>query len=65
MKADRKTKGEKSPPDAKTAKRSRRVAPKTNGKHPLATYEHIPVGIVEASLDGNYVDANAEFCRIL
>ncbi|MGZ9235651.1 MAG: PAS domain S-box protein, partial [Anaerolineales bacterium] len=66
MKADRKTKAEKSPSTtAKAVKSPRRIAQKTNGKHPLIAYEHIPIGIVETSLDGKYVDVNEEFCRIL
>src|SRR5215211_822510 len=65
MKVDRKPKAEKSPPAVKAVKGARRAAPRTNGKHPLAAYEHIPIGIVEASLDGNYIEVNEEFCRIL
>jgi PAS domain S-box-containing protein len=65
MKTDRKTKAEKSPPKLKAVKRSSGVQPKPNGKHPLTTYEHIPVGVVEVSLDGKYMDVNEEFCRIL
>ena len=65
MKVDRKTKTEKSPPKVKAVKSGRRAAPKTNGKHPLAAYEHIPVGIVETSLDGRYIEVNEEFCRIM
>ena len=65
MKVDRKTKAAKSPPAVKTVKGGRRAAPRTNGNLPLAGYEHIPVGIVEVSLDGNYIDVNEEFCRIL
>ena len=65
MKTDRKIKAAKSPSTTKVAKRGVRAAPKANGKHPLAAYEHIPIGIVEASLDGKYVDVNEEFCRIL
>src|SRR5688572_20352474 len=57
MKTDRKIKAVKSPTKAKPAK--------TNGKHPLVAYEHIPVGIVESSLDGKYMDVNEEFCRVL
>ena len=30
----------------------------------LATYEHAPIGIIESSLEGNYVNCNEEFCRI-
>src|SRR5687768_2992949 len=65
MKVDRKPKAEKSLPAVKMVKGGRRAAPKANGKHPLAAYEHLPVGIVEASLDGKYMDVNEEFCRIL
>jgi PAS domain S-box-containing protein len=65
MKMDRKIKAAKSPSTTKAVKSGRRVAPKTNGKHPLTAYEHIPIGIVEASLDGKYMDVNEEFCRIL
>src|SRR5215208_3830212 len=65
MKTDRKLKAEKTPPKMKTINKSQRVASKTNGKHPLATYEHLPIGIVESSLEGKYIEANEEFCRIL
>jgi PAS domain S-box-containing protein len=65
MKADRKTKAEKGPPAAKAVKSGGRVASQTNGKPLLAAYEHIPVGLVETSLDGKYMDVNEEFCRIL
>jgi PAS domain S-box-containing protein len=65
MKVDRKTKAEKSPPATKAVKSGGRRASRTNGKHTLAAYEHISVGIVEASLDGKYMDVNEEFCRIL
>lgn len=65
MKTDRKPKAEKSPPKVKAVKETKRAVPKTNGKHPLAAYEHIPVGIVESSLEGRYMDVNEEFCRIL
>ncbi|HLF74307.1 MAG TPA: PAS domain S-box protein [Anaerolineales bacterium] len=30
----------------------------------LATYEHTPIGLVECSLEGKYVNVNEEFCRI-
>ena len=65
MKTDRKIKAEKSPPKGRAVKGNSRAVPKSNGKHLLAIYEHIPVGIAEASLDGRYMDVNEEFCRIL
>jgi PAS domain S-box-containing protein len=64
MKSDRKIKPEKTPPKVKAVKGVQQVSPKTNGKHPLASYEHIPIGIVECALDGKYMDVNEEFCRI-
>lgn len=42
-----------------------RSRPKPKKRNPLAAYEHIPIGIVEASPAGNYVGFNEEFCRIL
>lgn len=42
-----------------------KTTPKSDGKYPLAAYEHLHVGIVETSLTGKYIDANPEFCRIL
>jgi PAS domain S-box-containing protein len=65
MKTDRKIKAVKSPPGVKTARGNGRAAHKSTGKQPLVAYEHIPVGIVESSLDGKYMDVNEEFCRIL
>jgi PAS domain S-box-containing protein len=65
MKVDRKTKAEKSPPAKKTVKSARRTVPRTNGNHPLIAYEHFPIGIVETSPAGKYMDVNEEFCRIL
>ncbi|HET9911626.1 MAG TPA: PAS domain S-box protein [Anaerolineales bacterium] len=54
---------------AVTVKKVHGSAPKTTsrsiGKYPLTAYEHLHIGIVEASLDGKYIDANEEFCRIL
>lgn len=65
MKTNSKIKTEKRPPKAKAVKDNRRVASRTNGKHPLTVYQHLPIGIVEASLNGNYMDVNEEICRIL
>jgi PAS domain S-box-containing protein len=33
-------------------------------KHMLELYKYVPIGIVECSLDGRYINVNAEFCRI-
>src|SRR5215216_5515797 len=69
MKTDRKLKTEKRPPGSKKVGNVSRPAVAepvpSNGKHPLAAYEHIPVGIVETSIEGKYIHVNEEFCRIL
>ncbi|MBN2118042.1 MAG: PAS domain S-box protein [Anaerolineales bacterium] len=64
IKTQRKTAAESVPSKGKPAKKVRRSAPKTNRKHPLAIYKHLHIGIVESLLDGRYIDANEEFCRI-
>ena len=69
IKTQRKAKAPSESYKVGTARKARSSAPKRtskpNGKHPLAAYEHLHIGIVEASPDGKYVDANEEFCRIL
>ncbi len=68
MKTDRKAQAEQKLPKPKATRGSPRAGAKTvpaNGKHPLATYENAPIGIVEAALDGQYINTNEEFCRIL
>ncbi|HSB00838.1 MAG TPA: PAS domain S-box protein [Anaerolineales bacterium] len=66
MKTQRKAKAESA--SYKAIKKGRRSLPKTasrsNGNHPLA-YEHLHIGIVQSSLNGEYMDVNEEFCRIL
>jgi len=64
MKPDRKIKAEKPSPKIKAVKETRRTPLKSNGKHPLVSYEHIPIGIVECSPEGKYIEVNEEFCRI-
>jgi two-component system, NarL family, sensor histidine kinase UhpB len=36
-----------------------------NVKHRQIIEQHLPIGIVESSLDGTYLDVNEEFCRML
>ncbi|MGZ9226474.1 MAG: PAS domain-containing protein, partial [Anaerolineales bacterium] len=68
MKTDRKTKVGSDVDKAKTEQKRGRSGSKSvlksNGKNPLTSYEHIPVGIVECSPDARYVNINEEFCRI-
>lgn len=55
----------KVPPTGKPRKSAPKMNAKANGKHSMAIYEHLHVGIVEASPEGSYIDVNEEFCRIL
>ncbi len=68
MKMDRKAKTGAAAEKLQVTGKSRRVTSKSasmpNGKHPLASYEHIPIGIVESSPDGKHLNVNEEFCRI-
>ena len=46
----------------------RSPAPSTSqlhAKHQHIINERLPIGIVESSLDGRYIDVNDEFCRML
>ena len=36
-----------------------------NAKHQQIINQHLPIGIVESSLTGMYLDVNEEFCRML
>ncbi|HEY9526410.1 MAG TPA: PAS domain S-box protein, partial [Anaerolineales bacterium] len=36
-----------------------------NAKHQQIINQHLPIGIVESSLTGKYLDVNEEFCRML
>jgi PAS domain S-box-containing protein len=51
------------------ARKARRSGAKsssgTNGKNPLASYEHALIGIVECSPDGTHINVNEEFCHLV
>ena len=68
MKTAPKLKAEKNPPSLKADTKKRRASAKStsksNGKHLLVSYEHAPIGIVEASLEGKHLNVNEEFCHI-
>ena len=46
--------------DHKVQKRTK----ETDESHLIELFKHAPIGIVECSLDGKYINANEEFCRI-
>jgi PAS domain S-box-containing protein len=40
-------------------------ASQLNAKHQQLINQHLPIGIVESSFDGTYLNVNEEFCRML
>lgn len=69
MKTQRQAKMEPNSDKSRAAKKVRGSAAKSaagaNGKNPLETYEHAPIGLVECSPDGKHLKANEEFCRLV
>jgi PAS domain S-box-containing protein len=47
-----------------TGKKTKKTALNRDGSHLIELYVHAPIGIVECSLDGKYINFNEEFCRI-
>src|SRR5687768_11809111 len=68
MKADSKIKAGLRSHMTKTANKdspsSSMFTSKSNGKHPLTDYEHVPIGIIECSIEGKHLNVNQEICRI-
>ena len=48
-----------------TDKRGSLSPSQLNAKHQQIINQHLPIGIIEASLEGKYLDANEEFCLML
>ena len=51
--------------DRQGSKINHRAASETDLKRPAIVYEQIPIGIVERSLQGKFINANEEFCQIV
>src|SRR5688500_14699742 len=47
-----------------TDKESKGTTRNRDEKHMIELYKQAPIGIVECSLDGKYINVNEEFCRI-
>jgi PAS domain S-box-containing protein len=47
-----------------TDQKNKGTARNRDDKHMIELYKHAPIGIVECSLDGKYINVNEEFCRI-
>ena len=47
-----------------TDQKNKGTARNRDENHMIELYENAPIGIVECSLDGKYINVNEEFCRI-
>lgn len=65
MEKDRRAQGQTQTKQSNTDQPSSPSASPLNAKHQRVIDQHLPIGIVEASLEGRYLDVNEEFCRML
>ena len=65
MEKDHKAHGNLDTENLYTEYRSSPSVSQLNAKHQEIINQHLPIGIVETSLEGKYLDANEEFCRML
>jgi PAS domain-containing protein len=64
IKVSSKAKEDQSSLRSKSGDKVSRSIASPNGKRLLSTYLSAPIGIAECSLEGMYISANEEFCRI-
>jgi PAS domain S-box-containing protein len=65
MEKDRKAPGELNAEKSNTEHQPHHFAFSLNAKHQQIINQHLPIAIVETSLDGEYLDVSQEFCRML
>ena len=65
MELDHKAQGTFGPEKPNIDNPSSHPEARLNVKHQQIINQHLPIGIVESSLDGKYLDVNEEFCRML
>jgi len=65
MEKDRRVQGNIQVEQSKTENSSPPSTSQLHAKHQHIINERLPIGIVESSLDGRYIDVNDEFCRML
>ena len=65
MEKDRKAHGELEVENIKHDSHSHRTLSPLNTKHQQFINQHLPLGVVESSLEGRYLNVNEEFCRML
>ena len=65
MEKDRKAQGKPGAAERPTENHSPHPTAHLNAKHQQIINQHLPIGIVETSVEGKYLDMNEEFCRML
>ena len=65
MKKDQKAKGKLDSNDVGPAAATHHSPSKLNTKHQQIINQHVPIGIMECSREGKYIDVNDEFCQML
>jgi PAS domain S-box-containing protein len=65
MEKDRKARGELGAEQSNIEDQSPRSISPLNTKHQQIINRHLPIGIVETSLAGDYIDVSEEFCRMV
>lgn len=65
MDRDHKAQGKLDAGQLNTDRSSSHPTLQLNAKHQQLINQHLPLGIVESSLDGKYLEVNEEFCRML
>ena len=64
-KTDRKAQGELGIENIEHGGHSHHTSPLLNTKHQQIINQHLPLGVVESSLEGRYLDVNEVFCSML
>jgi PAS domain S-box-containing protein len=65
MKKDQKAKGKLGSTDISSDTAPHHSPSKLNTKHQQIINQHVPIGIMECSREGKYIDVNEEFCQML
>src|ERR671922_3082879 len=65
MKKDQKAKGKPDSADLSPDTATHHSPSELNTKHQQILSEHIPIGMMECSREGNYITVNQEFCQML
>src|SRR5678816_2473657 len=65
MERNRKIQGKLDPEKSNIDEHSAHSIPPLSAKHQQIISQHLPIGIVETSFEGKYIDVNEEFCSMV